>query len=47
MPGDWEENLMVNVFQQEGDVTNCGNYKEITLKNNLLKVLEKILDERL
>ncbi|XP_064121717.1 uncharacterized protein LOC135226205 [Macrobrachium nipponense] len=47
MPMDWDESLMVYKYKQKGDVMGCGNYRGIKLTEHRLKVLERILDERL
>ena len=47
MPTDWGENQMVYLFKQKGDIMECGNYMGIKLTERGLKVLERMLDERL
>ena len=47
MPRDWEESLMIYIFKQKGDIMECGNHRGIKLTEHGLKVLERILDERL
>ena len=47
MPRDWEESLMIHIFKQKGDILECGNHRGIKLTEHGLKVLERILDERL
>ncbi|XP_066968141.1 uncharacterized protein [Macrobrachium rosenbergii] len=47
MPRDCEESLMVYIYKQKGDVMECGNYRGIKLTEHGLKVLERIMVERL
>ena len=47
MPRDWEESKMVYIFKQKGDTTEYDNRREIKLTEHGLKVLKKILVERL
>ncbi|XP_068233473.1 uncharacterized protein [Palaemon carinicauda] len=47
MPKDWEGRLMVSKFEQKGNIMECSDYRGIKLKEHGLKLLEKVLDERL
>ena len=47
MPTDWEESIIVPVYKQKGDPTDCGNYRGIKLTEQLMKTTERILDQRL
>ena len=47
MPSEWEESETVPIYKQKGDPLDCGNFRGIKLLEHLLKVLERILDQRL
>ncbi|XP_063597249.1 uncharacterized protein LOC134773932 [Penaeus indicus] len=47
IPEDWRTSILVPVYKQEGDVLECGNHRGMKLLEHLLKVEEKILDQKL
>ena len=47
MPSEWELNELVPIYKQKGDPLECANYRGIKLLKHLLKVTERILDQRL
>ncbi|XP_068200711.1 uncharacterized protein [Palaemon carinicauda] len=47
MTKDWDESLMVPILKQEGHIMECNNYRGLELTQVGLKLLERVLDERL
>ncbi|XP_063591871.1 uncharacterized protein LOC134768959 [Penaeus indicus] len=47
IPEDWRTSILVPVYKQKSDVLECGNHRGIKLLEHLLKVEEKILDEKI
>ena len=47
MPEEWERSEIVPIYKQKGDPLECGNYRGIKLLEHLLKILERVLDQRL
>ena len=47
MPDDWETNIIVLMYKQKGGPMDCGNHGGIKLLEHIMRVLEKILDQRL
>jgi Reverse transcriptase (RNA-dependent DNA polymerase)/Endonuclease-reverse transcriptase len=46
IPKDWEIGIVIPLFKK-GDNTDCNNYRGITLLSSVLKVYERILEQRL
>ena len=38
---------MVNVYKGQGDALTCGSYRGIKLLEHAMKVLERVIEERL
>ncbi|VDP44247.1 unnamed protein product [Heligmosomoides polygyrus] len=47
MPDDWRDNIIVTIFKQKGDASECTNYREIKLISHTRKVHERLVDSRL
>ncbi|XP_047488444.1 uncharacterized protein LOC125038865 [Penaeus chinensis] len=47
IPEDWRTSILVPVYKEKGDVLECGNHRGIKLLEHLLKVEEKILDQKM
>jgi len=47
IPSDWENSEIVPIYKQKGDPLECGNYRGIKLLEHLLKIMERVLDQRL
>lgn len=47
MPDDWQKSSIFTLYKNKGDILDCGNYRGIKLTEHVLKVLERILDNRL
>ena len=47
LPEDWRKSVIVPIFKQKGDVLECGKYRGIKLMEHGLKIMERVLDERL
>ena len=47
IPEDSEKSIIVPIYKQKGDPMDCGNNRGIKLLEQIMKVLEKVLDQRL
>ena len=47
IPDDWRKSTIVPLFKQKGDILECGNYRGIKLMEHGLKIMERVIDERL
>ena len=46
IPDDWKKSLMVNVYKGKGDALECGSYRGIKLTEHVMKVLERVVENR-
>ena len=46
IPEDWSMSWMVNVYKGKGDALTCGSYRGIKLLKHAMKVLERVIEER-
>ena len=46
IPADWCSSWMVNVYKGKGDALECGSYRGIKLLEHVLKVFERVIEER-
>ena len=44
VPSDWEQSFIVCLFKGTGDALERGNYRGLTLTEQVMKVLERIVD---
>jgi len=47
IPTDWRKSWMVYVYKGKGDALECGSYRGIKLLDHVMKVFERVLEERL
>ena len=47
IPEDWVIGLIVPIFKKKGDITDCNNYRGITLLSCFGKLFTSIINERL
>ena len=47
IPKEWRMGLMVPIWKRKGDVHDPGKYRGITLRNQVLKLVERVLDARI
>ncbi|VDP03576.1 unnamed protein product [Heligmosomoides polygyrus] len=47
MPDDWRDSIIVPIFKQKGDASECSNYRGIKLISHTMKVYEGLFDSRL
>ena len=47
VPEDWRTGLIVPIWERKGDAQDPGKYRGITLLSHIMKLLERILDNRL
>jgi len=46
-PDDWKKSTIIPVYKRKGDTLNCANYRPIKLVEHAMKVLERVLVNRL
>ena len=46
MPTEWRRRVIVPIWKGKGDIHDPGRYRGITLLNQALKLMERILDAR-
>jgi hypothetical protein len=46
IPADWTKSWMVNVYKGKGDALECGSYRGIKLLEHVMKILERIIEDR-
>ena len=46
IPDEWTRSVIVPIFKNKGDILDCKQYRGIKLLEHGLKVLERVLDER-
>ena len=46
IPDDWKKSLMVNVYKGKWDALECGSYRGIKLTEHVMKVLERVVENR-
>ena len=46
MPVEWNKSWMVNVYKGKGDALVCGSYRGIKLLDHVMKVLERVIENR-
>jgi len=47
IPPDWRESTITPIYKQKGDPLDCGNYRGIKLLSHCLKLLERIIEQRI
>ena len=47
VPEEWRTGLIVPIWKRKGDVQDPWKYRRITLLSHIMKLLERILDERI
>ena len=47
MPKDWKTFVMVPIYKEKGDVTNCGAYRGVKLLEHEMKIVERVLKKRI
>ena len=45
IPSDWEESFIINLYKGKGDALDRGNYRGLKLLDQVMKVIEKVVDE--
>jgi len=46
LPNDWKKSWMVKVYKGKGDALECGSYRGIKLLDHVMKVLERVIENR-
>ena len=47
MPAKWALSVMVSIFKGKGDAMSCGAYRGVKLQEHAIKIVEKVLENRL
>jgi hypothetical protein len=46
IPADWSKSWMISVYKGKGDALECGSYRGIKLLEHVMKILERVIDNR-
>ena len=46
MPKEWRESFIIPIYQEKGDIQDCGNYRGIKLLSQAMKLWERIIEAR-
>ncbi|MBJ5547118.1 hypothetical protein JGG71_23225, partial [Salmonella enterica subsp. enterica serovar Derby] len=47
IPGDWEKSVIIPVYKGKGDPLECGSYRAVKLLDHAMKVVERVLEQRI
>ena len=47
MPDEWKTSVVVPIFKGKGDVMDCGAYREVRLLEHAMKIVERVLKNRI
>ena len=46
-PDEWQTSVLVPIFKEKGDVSNCNTYSEVKLLEHTMKIVERVLERRI
>ena len=44
---EWKTSVAVPILQRKGDVMDCGAYREVKLLEHAMKIVEKVLENKI
>ena len=47
MPEEWKTSVVVPIFKGKGDVVDCGAYRGVKLLEHAMKIVERVLENRI
>ena len=47
MPEEWKTSVVVPIFKGKGDVMDCGAYRKVKLLEHAIKIVERVLENRI
>lgn len=47
VPENWGKTILIPIYKQKGDSSECKNYRGISLINHMAKIYERVLEKRL
>ena len=47
MPEEWKTSVVVPIFKGKGDAMDCGAYRGIKLLEHAMKIMERVLENRI
>ena len=47
MPEEWKISVVVSIFKGNGDVMDCGAYRRVKLLEHAMKIVERVLENRI
>ena len=47
MPEEWETSVVVPIFKGKGDVMDCRKYRGVKLLEHAMKIVERVLENRI
>ena len=46
MPEEWRDSVIVPIFEEKGDIQDCGNFSGIKMISHTMKIWETVIDRR-
>ena len=46
-PEEWKISVVVPIFKEKGDVMDCGAYREVNPLEHAIKIVERVLENRI
>ena len=47
MPKEWRSSVVIPIYKNKGDAQECENYRGIKLLSHIIKLWERVIDQRL
>ena len=47
IPGEWQESIILNLYKGKGDALDRGNYRGLKLTDQVMKLIEHVLEEKI
>ncbi|MBJ5627083.1 hypothetical protein JGG67_22950 [Salmonella enterica subsp. enterica serovar Derby] len=47
IPGDWGKSVIIPIYKGKGDPLECGSYRAVKLLEHAMKVVERVLEQRI
>ena len=47
MPEEWKTSVVVPIFKEKGEVMDCGEYTGVKLLEHAMKIVERVLENRI
>ncbi|MBJ5570582.1 hypothetical protein JGG62_24590 [Salmonella enterica subsp. enterica serovar Typhimurium] len=47
IPGDWEKSVIIPIYKGKGDPLECASYRAVKLLEHAMKVVQRVLEQRI